>query len=261
MITSPPYPTFAQFFEEAAVDLDYFDSVTAPAPPAGMGVSIVPRLGGANPNAVIDPAVGGAGLPLVRQKWWTGATGSTEILFWPYKVNGGSVMICAAGDGNGNPKFAESGSPATVSMLVYNYYFHASRWGTNKNRFSTAISDQDGYRQEFSDIPGLGGPHCEAWFEGPAGARWLGPKEQAIDAGDIVVIVQENYGMSIPAALQRTQEAVAFVKHEWAAGNIAGLADFDVLFDGVYLHGTSFGQGMAMVLGLLMPTTFDGSTE
>ncbi len=264
-LASPPNPTFADFFAAAAVDFGYLDSVTSQLGIAGM--SVIPRLGVnafEDPAAIAPPPGGGPAptLPLSRKKWWIGASGSDEILFWPYVVNGAPVMVCAAGNGSGVPLFASQPPPAHVSMMVHNYYFHPSQWGSNKSRFSTSSGDQDGYRQEFSVLKGGGGAHCEAWWDGGATGPWLGPKEQAIDAGDIVVLVQENFGMSIPVAIQRNQEAVAFVKREWANGKIAGLSPSFVLgIDGAYLHGTSYGQGMSMILGLLMPTTFNGSTE
>ncbi len=67
--------------------------------------------------------------------------------------------------------------------------------------------------------------------------------------------------MSIPASIQRNQEAVAFVRQEWVNAIPGTPAGFDLTIERAFLHGTSFGQGMSGILGLLMPTTFDGSTE
>ncbi len=136
---SPPFPTFADFFAEAAVDFAYFDSITSDV---SMGMPVIPRLGVnafEDPRAfVVPPGTPPPTLPLRRKKWWVGATGSDEVLFWPYLVNGGAVMICAAGDGNGVPWFVDNApvidDVRVVSMLVYNYYFHFNSWGSNKNR-------------------------------------------------------------------------------------------------------------------------------
>lgn len=60
----------------------------------------------------------------------------------------------------------------------------------------------------------VGGRSTHEWIDWAGG---LGPKCQAIEAGDVVAFVGENIGNNIWMSIQRTQDAEAFIRGEWAS--------------------------------------------
>ncbi|MSR45980.1 MAG: hypothetical protein EXS13_02765 [Planctomycetes bacterium] len=223
---------------------------------------VLPKI---NVNVVWDPRApldsNRDPVPIRGLAWWPASGGGQrEILYWPYLVNGGAVMICMGADANGDPMADGDSEPelsGSRSLLVFNYYNHPSKFGSNPNRFD----DFDG-RREFSFGGLFGAPYPEGWCPGPAGGgQWLGPTEQAIEAGDIGVIARENYGMSIAASIARTHEAVLFVKDTWANNNVPGYDGTSFAIDGAYPHGSSFGQAMAMFLCVLQPQLYNGAVD
>ena len=245
--------TFQQFMYERLMD---FDTLLATlVPPIGPAIAplVIPDAR-AYPGAPPSPLPG----PLVADAWFTGAGGAPQqILYWPLKINGGALMVCMGGDGSGRPI-----GGTDKSLLVYNYYNHPSSFGSNKNRFGPDDAAQDGWPREYARISAKkNAPFAEAWFEGYAGTPWLGPKEQAIASGDIVVFVQENYGMSIATSLFRNQEAVWWVRNVFAA-SIPGMSPPITLnLEGAYLHGVSFGQAMSAFVALAQPQYYRGVVD
>ena len=252
----PGTPTFVDFMLEHMMDFDQRVASLSPsvAPMMNVNVFADPRAvdtsGNTQPPAPLP-------LPIRNTAWWpgTGPGGLQEVLYWPFKVNGGSVMICMAGDGNGYPI-----GPNSKSLLIYNYYNHPSSFGTNKNRFDD--DNPDGWPREFSRVSAFGNqPFAEAFWEGPGSTPLLGPKEQAIRDGDIVVFVQENYDMAISTALLRTQEAVWFTRNLFAP-NVPGVdPPLALTIEGAYPHGNSFGQAMAAFLALAQPQYYRGVVD
>jgi hypothetical protein len=228
---------------------------------------VLPSTGGSSPTVVIDPEIANWNthhgpteqltVPLLLPCWWlcTGpapGSGQRNILAWPYKVNGGSMMICMAADGGNIARKTEASS-----ILLTNYEFHPSNYGTNKNRWSSF----DGRFQQYDD-PASGSFFRREGGRWSDGTEFLGPSAQAIEAGDIVVFVGENYSLTPWTAIQRTQEAEAFVRGEWAANPYReGEEPFDeVELDRAFLDGISYGALVSGMMALLQPKIYSGST-
>ncbi len=261
-------PNFEQMMRQGLNDLAWLDSeLTMPrgTPPVSspFGNSILPLFG---TDVIIDPRAVDSmcaplALPIAGDAWWNEpGGGKRKILYWPYIINGGAMMICMGADSAGNPiadPDPETSLSTSRSLMVFAYYNHPSDFGTNPNRF-----DDNDIRREFSKSFDLGAPFPEAWCAFPSsGGQWLGPSEQAIEAGDIVLIVRENYGMQIAASIARTHEAVLFTKNYWANGHIPGRDGLSFTLDGAYPHGRSFGQAMAMFLCLAQPQLYKGAVD
>ncbi len=243
----PTFPTFKEYMFERLMD---FDHLVANLSPSVVPVVVLDPRAYGNPGPQPPP-------PMRALAWWKNSGGAyQEILYWPYKINGGSMMICMGGNGAGQPI-----GGVQKSLLVYNYYNHPSAFGTNKNRYDD--TNPDGWAREFSRVPSFNNaPFAESFFEGTSSAQpWLGPKEQAIAAGDIVVIVQENYGMAIATALARTQEAVWWARNVFAAA-VPGISPPTAFtIEGAYLHGVSFGAAMAGFVALAQPQYYRGVVD
>lgn len=260
--------TFHELMKRSALDLRDLDAVLTAA---GFG-SILPTTLGASPSVILDPDVANWNahhgpteqltIPIELPCWWhctnqVAGSGQRKVLAWPYKINGGAMMICMASDGNGEIALPEGPS----SILLTNYAFHPSNYGSNKNRWRAT----DGRPRQF-DGPTSGSFHTMEGgrWSGTSATEHLGPTAQAIEAGDIVVFVGENYSLTPWTAFLRTQEAEAFVRGEWAPnGPYREVGDdFDpIALDRSYLDGISFGALVSGFMALLQPKIYSGSTS
>jgi hypothetical protein len=258
--------SFRDAMYDGILDLGYLNSLTSNPANCNPPIIILPFS-----SSQVPLESGVTSVPITNVAWWNPIPGGTpgtsprQVLYWPYKINGGSMMICMAGDGNGNPARPVGAGPA--SILLYNYATHFSDFGTNKNRWHYIV-DEDRTR-EFSPSEPLRPPPAQPdifFAEGgwPGGATpILGPKEQALEAGDIVVFVQENYSMSAWISLQRTQEAEYYTRNQFApAPPHTGFASFPAIPVGrSYVHGGSHGKIVSTILSLLQPKIYGGSAE
>ncbi|MSR46687.1 MAG: hypothetical protein EXS13_06440 [Planctomycetes bacterium] len=221
---TPPFPaTFRELMKKHCLDLYELDAVldatVVGAPPTnpptmlpfGARAEIDPEL--LTYNALPFPDLQ---FPLEFDTWWSctpggvAGAGKRKVLMWPYRINGGAMMICMASDGNREIARREPEEPSSI-MLV-NYYFHYRHLGTNKNRWRDAGPGVEWPRQ-------FSGPSSAAFMtqEGgrySTGAEVLGIEAQAIEDGDIVVYVGENISNNLWISVQRTQEAEAFIRNE-----------------------------------------------
>ncbi len=242
--------SFAAWMYTAAIDLGELNTFLATYCPGAASYDVLPTL--ANGRVIPDPTM--PVNPNHFLAWW-----GSEVMYWSYKINGGSMMICAKCDPSGANLLLNPNGP---SILLYNYYHHPSSFGTNKNRFQTSPTGE--WPREFQGNDGTN-PFGIFYAE----AAWpnvKGPKEQAIEAGDLVVFVQENYSQNLWIGLQRTQEAEWWVRHEFAngppkptppGGNYGSITNLGRSF----MHGSSWGQLVAPIYSLLQPKIYSGSTE
>ena len=254
---SPVAPqSFAEMMYDGALDLDYLNGQIGAW--IGAPYQFLPFTAS---NVFVEPGV--STVPIVGLAWWNAtaslpsSTPQRQILYWPYKLNGGSVMICMAGDGNGAP--ARPAGDPSAALMLYNYPLHLSAFGTNKNRWR----DFDGQRRRFSPQSGVDDIYfAESGWPGPTGSQILGPQEQAIEAGDVVVFVQENFSMGLWIALQRTLEAEWFTRNTFAAAPPGPGGPFPAVPVGhAYLAGGSFGEIVSMCFAMLQPKIYGGTTE
>jgi hypothetical protein len=95
----------------------------------------------------------------------------------------------------------------------------------------------------------------------------LAPDEQALEAGCIVVFCQENYSQAVWTALQRTQEAEWFVRHQFASAPPSNPFDpyhptvSPITVGKSFLHGGSWGQIVSGILATLQPKTYSASAN
>jgi len=133
--------------------------------------------------------------PHVAQTWWTesGGSGLRSVMMWPYRLNGAAVMIVMrVNSSTGVPE-----TNASPSILLMQYPYHFNDFQISRNHWRDDPNGEFGF--EFKAPKG-------GWT-GPATSPILAPEEQAIEAGDVVVIPQENVSENIWIALQRAQEA------------------------------------------------------
>lgn len=180
-------------------------------------------------NAYIE----GNGQPINAQTWW-----GRPFKMWPYRINGAPVLICVRTSSSGNVLPQD---PAKI--LLKNYATHDSSFGSNKSHTATTSE----HYQEFFE------PDPEAGWGGPAGSPILGIEEQALEAGDIVVVTQETYSQSIWMALQRTQEANEFVRSQFIPSTLG------VGVGQSFLYGGSWGGIESAIYALLQPKIYAAS--
>jgi hypothetical protein len=254
-----PTRSFQDFMYDGALDLDLlarsirqYCTLPSPTPPATPSV-VVPFQPG---HVTIEAGL--PSFPVVDVAWWNATAGSAvgarrPVLYWPYRLNGGAMMVCLAGEPSPTGVVAPV-AKSPRSVMLFNYYEHRSNFGTNKNRWHATV---DGAPRDFT--------RPEAGWNGvSAGLQILGPSEQALEAGDLVVMVQENFDQDLWTSLQRTQEAEWFTRHQFAPRppadrHGATFPAFDV--GRAFLHGGSWGQIVAGTLALLQPRTYAGSAN
>ena len=191
--------------------------------------------------------------PLELDAWWSvtssgapGATGKRKILMWPYRINGGAMMICMASKGNRDIARREPAEDS--SILLVNYGFHWRHLGTNRNRWRDVGGE---WPRQFSG-PANGAFMTQDGGRFSDGTEILGLQAQAIEDGDVVVYVGENIANNLWISLQRTQEAEAYVRGEWSlapprpAGTYAPVPIARTHLDGRSWH---LGPGRATRIG------------
>ncbi len=199
--------------------------------------------------------------PLELDAWWSvtssgvpGASGKRKILMWPYRINGGAMMVCVASDGN--REIARREPAEDSSILLVNYGFHWRHLGTNRNRWRDVGGE---WPRQFSG-PASGAFMTEGGGRFSDGTEILGLQAQAIEDGDVVVYVGENIANNLWISLQRTQEAEAYVRNEWSqapprhAGTYA-----TVPIARTHLDGRSWGQATAATFCFLQPAIYSGT--
>ena len=146
--------------------------------------------------------------PLELDAWWTCTSGGVagigkrKVLMWPYRINGGAMMICMASDGN--REIARREPEEASSIVLVNYSFHWRHLGTNKNHWRDAGPGVEWPRQ-FSD-PGSGAFMTQEGGRYSSGQEVLGLQAQAIEDGDVVVFVGREHGVvrARPALVARS---------------------------------------------------------
>ncbi len=271
--TTPPGdpPTFQGAMFEGCLDLEYVNYLVK-AHCGILGGIFRPNgaLGLAPGEIVQDPELVESPtddptttFPMVRDAWWNAQGGPRQVMYWPYVLNGAPMMVCVAYDPS-TGLLALNGMP---HILLYNYPTHLSAFGANKNLWcdqGSTYNCPSGRRREFSGpITDASAP--EGGWPGTAAAPLLGPKEQALEQGDIVVFVWERYSESFWTALQRTQEAEWYVRHTFAAGppapgfpSTTSFAPLPSLGRSA-LWGKSWGRVVAQILALMQPNIYGGS--
>ncbi len=263
-------PTFREWMNQSILDLASVAANIGTYCP-GTSTTILPTRG--NGRVVDDPAMT-PNNPDVFVTWWNGSSGGPQkVIYWSYKINGGSVMICAKYDDSTTPPTLQLNS--NPSILLWNYPYHFSAFGTNKNRWQPT----KGWSREFQPGAPIDATNpdgiffAEAVWRGSAGAGYnFGPKEQALEKGDLVVFVQENFSASIWIGLQRTIEADWWVRNEfalapplppWAILPPPAPSTFPPITNLArsFTHGNSWGRTVAPIYCLLAPKVFAGSVE
>ncbi len=256
--------TFSAWMYDALIDLETLRLKLPIYCPAAPLVDVVPTI--LNGRVIPDPAAANlvpSQFPAVAPSWW-----GDQVVYWQYKLqptlgdplSGGSMMICAR---DNNPNDNKLDVAATPSILLYNYNTHGSEFGTNKNRWQPTPL----WPREFQ--PDDGSNPLGPFFAEAGWPNSKGPKEQALEAGDLVVFVQENYSQNFWIGLQRTQEAEWFVRNVFAqappkpapGGGTVGNYDSIASVGRAFLHGISWGQLVSTIYSRLQPKTYSGSVE
>jgi hypothetical protein len=240
--------SFQEMMYDGAFDLDYlvqqinaYCSLSGVPPPNNTIPAMLPF-----PNGHVSVDSGLPSFPVVDDAWWTatGGTGSRKVLYWPYRIDGGFMMICTAGTPANQPGVYQPDVSSSASIMLFNYHEHRSAFGTNKNCWHDTV---DGRKRQFSQREAV-------WDGVSAGLQILGPTEQAIEAGDVVVFVGENYGQDFWTSLTRTQEAEWFVRHQFSQAppnGTSGNTFQPITIDRSFLCGGSWGEIVSGVLATL----------
>ncbi len=259
--------TFRALMKAYGLDLYELDAkldatVTTPSSglptvlPFGSRVEVDPELLAYNALPVPDLP-----FPVEFDAWWSvqssgvpGAAGKRKVLMWPYRINGGAMMICMAS--NGNREIARREPAEESSIVLVNYSFHWRHLGTNRNRWRDGGVE---WPRQFSGA--ASGPFMtQDGGRLSNGTEILGLQEQAIEDGDVVVYVGENIGNNLWISLQRTQEAEAYVRGEWSLAPPGDPASYaPVPIARTHLDGRSWGQAMSATLCFLQPAIYSGT--
>ncbi len=260
---------FRQLMKERGLDLYKLDAALDATVAGGAGQP--PTLLPFGVRAAIDPEllaynalpIPDLKFPIELTAWWNctsggvgGTTGQRKVLVWPYRINGGAMMICIASDGNRG--IARRTPEESSSILLVNYPFHWRHLGTNKNRWRDAAPGVEWPRQ----FSGPTGVPFMAYDGGrfSTGTEVLGMQAQAIEDGDIVVYVGENMSNNLWISIQRTQEAEAFVRKEWATAPPGDPAAYPAVPVGnSFLDGLSWGQLSSGTMCFLQPAIYSGT--
>ncbi|MEW6744753.1 MAG: hypothetical protein AB1486_18525 [Planctomycetota bacterium] len=159
-----------------------------------------------------------------EQTWWNGA----PIRLWQFAVNGGEVLVVR--------KTVMSSPPDPVHLLLINTPLHVED-----------LSHSDASAAEFTDPP--------AWPFDASGRPNLTLAQQAVERGDVVAVVKENLSAEFWVALQRTQDADAFLRRVFMPTLFpAEMVGY------TYLHGGSFGAQMSGMLSFLQSAIYAGAS-
>ena len=168
--------------------------------------------------------------------WWLPDT-PDAVHVWAFEVNGGHVQVVWKN---------AAVRPDPVHILIVNQAKHFSAFGQ-------AIPTQPGESPYPLHHGGSLADPGQGWPDG--GANKI-PEEQAVERGDLVVTIAENYSADLWTALQRTQDAEKFVRQVFVP-QVLGLPD--VSLGHSYLAGGSWGGLVAAVLALLQPGIYAGA--
>ncbi len=169
--------------------------------------------------------------------WW--AQPPAYIHVWAYDVNGGHVQIVARN---------MAVRPNPFHVLVTNRANHFSYYATAKLQVGE------------SPFPNVLGKNPSKPMSG-----WTGVNndnrysdEQAVERGDFLVTVSENYSADLIVCIQRTQDAVRFFRDEFLPQKFPSIAANLGQF---YVGGGSFGGLTSAIEAMLQPAVYDGSSS